>query len=391
MLKRIVLTIAVMIAAVLVIKPYQGLTVSQIDKINNEIKQLQTEINRKALEKREAERNAQVLTGRKQATKEDIEALTSQINTVGVKLIQTERQIAKTEEKLQLTGQELEEAFKRQKETGEKMDSQVRLMYTNGAVSYLDVLMSSTSISDFLNRYDVFQSIFGQTRNLLDENTETRALVEQKKAEVAKELQQVKVLYEQMAETKAELESKESAKESMLAIFDEQIENMGEISEESEEELMELAKKMAKLQSEKSRIKTYYKGGKLAMPLKSSYRLSSPFGNRIHPISGKNKLHAGMDMAAPSGTPIYAAESGVVIVSQWWSGYGNTVIIDHGGGLWTLYPHVKNGGLLVERGDTVKRGEKIALVGSTGNSTGPHLHFEVRKNSVPVNPAPYLK
>jgi murein DD-endopeptidase MepM/ murein hydrolase activator NlpD len=96
-------------------------------------------------------------------------------------------------------------------------------------------------------------------------------------------------------------------------------------------------------------------------------------------------------MAAPRGTPIYAAESGVVIVNQWMGGYGNCIIIDHGGGLWTLYGHLLDGSSVVEKGETVKRGQKIASVGMTGTATGYHLHFEVRKNEKPVNPLPYIR
>jgi murein DD-endopeptidase MepM/ murein hydrolase activator NlpD len=389
--RKIVLTLAVILTAVLVLQPYQGQAATQMDKINKQIKELQNKMNRTSNEKKQAEQKAQALTGQKEATKEEIQNLMSQIETVGAKLNGTQKQIDETEAKLQLAGQQLEDAMNQEKSTGGKLDSRVRLMYTNGAVSYLDVLMSSTSFSDFVGRFDAFQSITMQTRDLLDSQKTVRALVEQKQAEVTSELTDVKSLYVQMADQKAELEGKENAKEAMVAKLSLEIENAGEISEESEKQLMELAKKMAKLQAEKSRIKTYYKGGKLAVPLHTSYRLSSPFGYRIHPISGSKKLHTGLDMAAPSGTSIYAAESGVVIVSQWWSGYGNCIIIDHGGGLWTLYGHIKNGGLLVQKGDNVKRGQKIALVGSTGNSTGPHLHFEVRKNSEPVNPAPYLK
>lgn len=127
----------------------------------------------------------------------------------------------------------------------------------------------------------------------------------------------------------------------------------------------------------------------MALPV-SGARLSSNYGTRVHPISGQVKKHTGVDLAAPQGTDIRAAEGGVVIVAEWWSGYGNTVIIDHGDNVWTLYGHIRNGGIKVEKGDKVKRGQKIAEVGSTGNSTGPHLHFEVRINGSPVDPSPYL-
>lgn len=392
MKRKIALTLAVVMIALLVSSPYQGQAASsQLDKINKQIKQLQAEMDAKARQKSQAQKDVKSLTTKKQATKEEIDALMKQIDQAGTKLAQTQDKVAQTEDNLRQTSLELEDALSKEASTSDRLDSRVRLMYTNGAVSYMDVLLSATSFSDFISRFDAFQSITSQTRDLLVDQKTARALVEQKKAEVTQDLEEVKQLYEQIADQKADLESKENDKEEMVSQLAQQIEDSEEISEESEKELMALASKMSKLQAEKNRLKTYYTGGKLAVPLHVSYRITSPFGYRIHPITGKKQLHTGMDMAVPQGTPIYAAESGVVIVAQWWSSYGNCVIIDHGGGLWTVYGHIKNGGILVKKGETVKRGEKIALVGSTGASTGPHLHFEVRKNSEPVSPVSYLK
>jgi murein DD-endopeptidase MepM/ murein hydrolase activator NlpD len=392
LLRKLIPALALALTAALVLQPMGGdAASSQLDKINQQIKQLQQEMNRKAELKKQAEKNAEIYKNQKEATKEEIDALVKLIDEAGTKLAKTQEQVEQTEEKLRQTGLELEDAIQREESTSAKLDNRVRLMYTNGAVSYLDVLLSATNFTDFISRFDQFQSIATSTKELLEDQKAARALVEEKKEQVARDLDEVKALYDQIASQKADLEAKESQKEAMVAKLSQQIEDSEEISEESERELMELAKKMSKLQAEKNKIQNPYKGGKLAMPLKASYRLSSPFGNRTHPISGVKKLHTGIDMAVAQGTPIYAAEGGVVIVAQWWSGYGNCIIIDHGGGLWTLYGHIKNGGILVNKGDTVKRGEKIALVGSTGQATGPHLHFEVRKNSEPVDPAPYLK
>ena len=127
--------------------------------------------------------------------------------------------------------------------------------------------------------------------------------------------------------------------------------------------------------------------GVLAYPL-ASPTITSSFGYRIHPIYGNRRLHAGMDFRAATGTAVYAAGAGVVAYAGWMSGYGNTVVIDHGGQLATLYAH--NSKLTVTTGETVARKERIALAGSTGNSTGPHLHFEVRVSGAPVNPLNYL-
>jgi Membrane proteins related to metalloendopeptidases len=128
-----------------------------------------------------------------------------------------------------------------------------------------------------------------------------------------------------------------------------------------------------------------------AWPVPSAHGISSEFGYRTHPLTGKLSLHNGIDIPAPEGTPIVAAEDGKVIAASYMNDYGNTVIIDHGGGLWTLYGHIKEGGILVRVGQQVRRGQIIALVGSTGNATGPHLHFTVYKNQEAVNPMNYLR
>lgn len=162
------------------------------------------------------------------------------------------------------------------------------------------------------------------------------------------------------------------------------------ISEEQERKLMELAGKEAALLRKKSATISA-KAGKLLWPLPKKYPLTSSFGTRVDPITRKpGAFHSGLDIGAPSGTSILAAESGTVILAQFWNGYGNTVVVDHGNGLWTLYPHIRMDGIKVEKGDTVKKGQLLAEVGSTGRSTGPHLHFEVRLNERAVDPSTYL-
>jgi murein DD-endopeptidase MepM/ murein hydrolase activator NlpD len=136
---------------------------------------------------------------------------------------------------------------------------------------------------------------------------------------------------------------------------------------------------------------TYTAGNGIFSKPVSGGRISSPFGRRTHPITGEvGKMHNGTDFAVPVGTSVHAASGGIVIMAEWYSGYGYTVIVDHGGGLWTLYGHLREGGFKVSKGDTVSKGDLIAESGNTGNSTGPHLHFEVRENGTPVNPMNYL-
>lgn len=390
-MRKLALTLAVIMTAAVLMQPVQGQAASQLDKVNQQIKDLQNEINRKANEKKNAERTVKTLAVQKDATKEEIAKLLKEIDQAGVKLAEAEDQVAQTEAQLAQTQQERDDAIAQENLASKSLDSRIRLMYMEGKVPYLDVVLNAANFNDFLSSFDDMQYITTQTRSLLDSMKEARELVELKEAEVTKELLEVQLLKDSIADQKADLEGKERDKEAMMAKLNQEIDDMEEISEEAEKELMALASKMSKAEAERNRLKTYYTGGKLRVPLDVSYRITSDFGTRIHPITHKKQEHSGIDMAVPKGTPIYAAESGVVIIAQWWSSYGNCVIIDHGGGLWTVYGHIMDGGILVKKGQTVKRGDQIAKVGMTGQATGYHLHFEVRKNEKPVDPKPYLK
>lgn len=390
-MRKFALFVTVAMCAALILQPVQGQASSQLDKVNRQIKDLQREIDRKKQEQINAEKKVKSLAAQKEATIEEIYELSKEIDQVTGKLKEAESRVEETQERLQKTEQELAEAIKQEEETSKSLDNRVRLMYIEGKIPYLDVVLNAASFNDFLSSFDDMQYITSQTKELLKASKEAREYVELKEAEVTRELLEVQLLRQTIAEEKANLERKEKEKEALVAKLNRDIEHMEEISEEAEEALMKLAAQKSKAEAERNRLQTYYKGGKLRVPLDASYRLTSGFGTRIHPITKKKHTHSGIDMAVPQGTPIYAAESGVVIVAQWWSSYGNCVIIDHGGGLWTVYGHIKQGGILVKAGDKVSRGDKIALVGSTGVSTAPHLHFEVRKNEKPVDPVPYLK
>jgi len=388
--RKLLGAVAMLIAAAVLIRPYDGHAETQLQKIERQIQELQKQMNEAAESKKQAEQTSKELTAQKEATKADIAALMTQIAKAGQELEATQAKVDAAQDKLLQTTKELEAAEARRQERDEMLKSRIRLLYTNGAVSYLDVLLSSTSFDDFLTRFDALKSIMKQDKQVLKQSEEYKALVADKKAQVESDLNEVKALYAELADRKAALELNEQSKEAMISKLNEQIEETEDISEEAERAITEFGKQYSKLLEQKNQIKNYYKGGKLGMPLKRDWVLTSPFGYRTHPVTGeKNKLHTGIDMAVPKNTPVYAAESGVVIVAQTWSGYGNCVIINHGGGLWTLYGHLNK--ILVEKGQTVKRGEEIGLVGMTGTATGYHLHFEVRKNETPVDPQPYLK
>ncbi|MBM7566439.1 peptidoglycan DD-metalloendopeptidase family protein [Paenibacillus sacheonensis] len=391
-MKKGLLAVAIIVLAVYIFQPTQGEASSQLDKINKELAKVRQEMSAATHNRNQADKDKAYILSMKDKTAKSVTEIVSQINEVGGQLNKVQSQIDDKETQVKQAGADLEAAENRIVKQDKLLQSRVRLMYTNGLVSYLDVLLSATSFSDFIDRMDSLSSILGQDREILASRKKDKVLVEEKKQEVENSLAEVKTMYGKLAGYHDLLKDKEKQKEVMVLKYKDQADELDEISSDQEELLMKLAKQVSDLEAKKKTIKVYYNpGGKLGMPLRASWHLSSPFGYRIHPITGAKKLHTGMDMAVPKGTPIYAAESGVVIVAQWWSDYGNCVIIDHGGGLWTIYGHIRDGGIKVEKGQAVKRGQKIAEVGSTGMSTGNHLHFEVRLNEKAVNPAPYLK
>jgi len=399
--KRSFAVLICLLLAFTVSQPHRTEAASELEKIRSEIKKLQQKMNDVDANLKKVQQDKQIVLNQKEVTMEQINELSAHIHSLEEELKLVDGRIAESEESLLQAGQELEEAKARIEERGELLDARVRLMYTNGFVSYLDVLLSATSFSDFLDRFDSLQSILAQDKAILEAHKADKELIEQKKAQIEAELAGLQELYSKKEDYYNLLVDKEKEKEVMILQYNRQIEaldqraeELEEISEEQEKQLMELARKeKAAIEAEKKRKNTvYYTGGKLGMPIKDYKYVSSKFGPRTHPVTGqKGKQHNGIDFAAASGTDIFAAESGTVIVAQSMSGYGNTVIIDHGNGLWTLYGHIRKGGIKVKAGEVVKKGQKIAEVGSTGVSTGPHLHFEVRLNEKPVDPENYLR
>ena len=414
-MKRWISIVAVIALAAVIFQPTEGFakskTISQIDK---ELKQLQEQARQAKKQQEQAEAQKQSAQHYVNKNKEYLNIVMQQITTVSNELAHISMDIENTEQQLRDTAVKLEETKARIAERSDLLDSRIRLMYTDGAVSYLDVLLSSTSFTDFLERADSLQAIANQDHVLLEEHKQDKDLLVEQQEKLNNEYDKVKKLYADAESRRSTLEKKEEEKQQLIAKYYAEIEESDDISEEQEKLLVELATKRASLEKEKNKLKaaqvyTYKRkkssssssssgsssggfqggGGSMGLPVTGA-RLSSGYGSRIHPITGKRKTHTGVDLAAPQGTDIHAAEGGVVIVAEWWSGYGNTVIIDHGDNVWTLYGHIRNGGIKVEKGQQVKRGEKIAEVGSTGNSTGPHLHFEVRINGNPVDPMPYL-
>lgn len=391
MKRKLLLLLAFSVLATMIVNPYRGQALTQMQKIEQELKNLKRDMEKAKNSQKAADNKVQTLNGQKAATQDDLNKINSEIEQLQQEMKDTRAKKKAAEEKVRIIAQELESAIGKRDYRFELKDERVRDAYMAGPTTLLDVLMGSEDLGDFLTRLDYVEVIIHQDNEIAEQALEYEQQVESKKAQVDHELAEIKALYAKEQSQDADLKAKKQHKFEVMANISEQIVEYAEISEEEEAQLKKFAKKMAELEAKKKALKTYYKGGRLAVPLRASYTLASKFGYRTHPIYKTKRLHTGIDMAAPKGTPIYAAESGRVITARSMSGYGNCVIIAHGGGLQTLYGHIMSGGILVKEGQEVERGDLIGKVGSTGDSTGNHLHFEVRNNFEPVDPAPYLK
>jgi murein DD-endopeptidase MepM/ murein hydrolase activator NlpD len=364
---------------------------SEYDNVSKQIEAVKRQ-------KREAERKAKLaqqklkrVKNQKTEVKEDLAEVIDQIDTANIRLQNLERKIEALDLTLDEEVQNLQDAEIRMQNRDKLLKSRVNLMYKGGFVSYLEVLVEARDFSDFIDRYHALQSLVKQDQQLLEDNKRDRDQIAEQKKKIEANLNELKTLYAQTDEIRGQLFDKERQKEVMIASLNRMEHDLLEVSEEQEQQVMELARKESELIRKRQQIELTYSGGKLAWPVPSTRNISSGYGYRTHPVTGeRNKMHKGIDIAAPRGTDIVAAEDGVVIVAQWTNGYGNTVIVDHGSNTWTLYAHIRSGGIKVKEGQVVKRGQKVAEVGSTGRSTGNHLHFEVRVNQNAVNPMGYL-
>lgn len=333
-----------------------------------------------------------------------------QIGTLNNKIALTEEQIDATQEildelddEIEQTEQELEQTEKTLAEKEELFATRIRVMYESGETSYLDVLLSSESFSDMLSNLEIVSQIMDYDKGVVEEYTALKQSIEQMKATLESDRAQQQSYMDDLTVQKRELESDRASLQTLLDKVENDIEYAkktadkmqadedkinAEIAELSRKEA-EAARKAAAAASSSASASTVVRGtGSMVWPCPTYNYISSGYGYRNHPIAGSRKFHKGIDIASGSGNPVLAADSGTVVKSYLSSSYGNYIVISHGNGVLTGYAHMSR--RMVSVGDTVSAGQQIGKVGSTGNSTGPHLHFEVYVNGSTVNPMNYV-
>ncbi len=346
-------------------------------------------------EMNEKKKEVNELESKVDAMQDEINKLDKQINEANSEISKVENKIAKVSEDIKKTQRELKEAENNLSNQEEDFGSRLRVMYMNGNVGYLEVLLSAENMKDFLSRREMIQSIADQDVEMIEYMKEQKQIITEKEEELSEQKATIEESKKVLDDKKAVLEESSREKENLKAKLDEEL----RIAEAEYDKLNDLAKEIEeKIKAKQSKNTVYsggtsssgtpISGGSMSWPVPGYYNISSPFGYRVHPVYGTKKLHTGLDIPAPSGTPVKASGSGTVIYSGTLGGYGNTIMIDHGGGIVTLYAH--NSSLTVSNGSSVSKGDTIAKVGSTGVSTGAHCHFEVRQNGSYVSPMSWL-
>lgn len=306
--------------------------------------------------------------------------------------------IIEKEEEIAAAQGELETALENEENQKESMISRIRMVYESGDPTMLDMLMQSSGLSDFLNRADYVERVMTYDQKMWQDYKLIREYAELCKRELELEKEILDEAKAGVEEEQRNLEALIDQKNKDIVAYETDINNKEKAIKEYEEEIEaqenEIATLEALIAEEKKKILANsgivltYDGGAFKFPLASYTRVSEEYGPRIHPTLGIPQFHNGVDLAAPTGTAIYAAYDGTVVAAAYSATMGNYVMVDHGSGLYTIYMHAS--ALYVEKDDIVVRGETIAAVGSTGRSTGPHLHFSVRLNGEYQSPWNYI-
>ena len=371
------------------------------DDLDDQVQDLQGQIDSSRLEQENWQQVIEDVSAKLKQIQADLDAANARLQSIQTKQAEINAQIAQTQNEIV----KMEAYLKTRQDV---LNRRVRAIYMHGQLNYLEVILGANSFSDFANRVELLKRVIRSDYNLILEIQKQKAAIEAKKAQLEEDKRQLDALAAEAEKTRQEIAKKKAEQQKVLDAAKSNKAAAAQMEQDLNAQLasvrnliqQRLAAAEAARQAAQQQAASDDEGGggggsddnyvqgTGAMGWPCSGPITSPFGYRTHPIFGTTIFHAGIDIGVDYGTPIHAADSGVVVYSGWISGYGNAVIIDHGGCISTLYGH--NQSLAVSEGQSVSKGSVIAYAGSTGNSTGPHCHFEVDVNGSPVNPMGYL-
>ncbi len=358
-------------------------------------------------EQEKSEKKAEKLQEEIDEIESDREDVMSYIEKLDKKTSELEEEMADLEPKIKKAKKELKTIQKELDAAKEEEDKQyitmtkrIKYMYENGNQEYIDILFGATSISDLLNRSEYIEKISDYDKNIFEEYQKITDIVQEKTDESQAKLQELTELQDELKQEKQAVKKLKANKKKQLKKYTKKLKKSQDKVDAYTKQALAAEKEVEKLLQEKqeeidkenatgSGNSGGTSAGNLAWPLSGGAgTITSNFGPRTSPTAGASSYHKGIDIAISSGTPILASGSGKVVTATYSSSAGNYVMISHGNSLYTVYMHCSR--LAVSVGDTVEQGQVIAYVGSTGVSTGSHLHFGVSKNGSYVNPLNYV-
>lgn len=345
-----------------------------------ELNDVRQRMERMQTRKEQARRKAESASAELSEVMDNLNELQAQANNLQKKSDTLQGKINDNQAKLEKKQQEMQERMLIYRK-------RLRDIYINGQINYLDVLLGAKDFSDFSSRMYLLQKIISRDLELLEKLKQDAAEINSRKEQLAAEMKEIKATKTELEAKKAKVNKLREQRAYMLYKAQEEEQS----SQEEYERLLAISENIASMLRNMENSgggAPAGQGGTGQFMWPCNGPITSYYGWRTHPIFGTTKYHSGMDIAVDSGTPIHAADSGTIVYSGWLGGYGNCVMIDHGGGLVTLYAH--NSALNVGEGQYVSKGAVVAYAGSTGYSTGPHCHFEVRLHGELTEPLNYL-
>ena len=366
--------VLVLVFAVLAVAPVLA---DELEEKQQQLNSVQQQIEAQQRKAELARRKEQSIAEQLRAIQQELDTAEDEYETVNDQLENTEQHIKANVELSNRLTKKLEVQTK-------TLHRRIRDIYKNGQVNYLDVLLGAKDFNDFVGRMDILKKILAYDNALIQGTKADRETLRKAKEQLEADRAKIVELRKLAAAKREQVAERRQERRGVLnaATYER------ETAERAYRELIETSRQIEQMIKRIQSGEKNIGGSTGTMTWPAEGEITSPFGWRVHPIFGTQRLHTGIDIGADYGDAIRAADGGVVIHADWMGGYGNAVIIDHGNGISTLYAH--NSQLLVDEGQTVAKGQTVARCGSTGYSTGPHLHFEVRQNGSPVNPLNYL-
>lgn len=318
--------------------------------------------------------------------------LEQNLETTNSQITDSEMRLQQATERLEQLESDLVQAEESYQALQAATIARLRFIQRTPASQGWAVLLQSKNISDFLNRRRNLKLVYQADKEILEKLTDEAKKINDQKIFVEQQKNEIALIRHQLLAQKADYQTQAQSQQELIQRLNNDRYALSAAQAQLEQDSQAIGnliqQKIAAAERAKAASRRSFISGTGIFAIPSDGPTSSGFGWRTHPILGYRRFHSGLDFAAAYGTPIRAADSGQVIFAGWYGGYGRTVIIDHGKGTTTLYAHSSE--LMVSEGQSVKRGQQIATIGSTGLSTGPHLHFEVRRNGTPVDPGAFL-